>query len=257
VIATVLALLAAGTPQTAVEAERAFAVAAQADGQWSAFRTFASDKAFLFTPEPVPAGPWLKDRPEPPIPVMWWPRLSFRSCDGTLAVNTGPWMRAAHGGTGTFTTIWYRDMVNGTPRWRWHMDHGRDTPTFVPAGPKVAEVAPDCATGDQKIRLEGAYRTISARTEAGRATAEADALKPHLAKDIVVQLEDVMPQTGVAALPAFKTTGLIRSIESDDNSLSVRIHAITGKPGAHDLQLWQWRGKDGWKLVLYETVGIR
>lgn len=255
--AIVLALLAAGTPQTVVEAERAFAAAAQADGQWAAFRAFASDKAILFTPEPGPAAAWLKDRAEPPIPVMWWPRLSVRSCDGTLAVNTGPSIRAGRGGTGIFTTIWYRDMVNGARQWRWHMDHGRDTPAFVPAGPKVEEIAPDCATGDQTTRREGADRTIPAHAGAGRTTAEADALKPHLAKDIVVQLEGAMPQTGVAALPAFRTTGLIRAIDSDDNSLSVRIHAITGKAGAHDLQVWQWRGKDGWKLVLYETVGIR
>ncbi len=239
-IAAVLALLAAGTPQTATEAERAFAATAQAEGQWAAFRAFASDKAILFTPEPVPAGPWLKDRTEPPVPVMWWPRLSFRSCDGTLAVNTGPWIRAAGGATGSFTTIWHRDIVDGQAQWRWQMDHGRDTPGFIPAGAKVQEVVADCANGDRKAPPSGD-----------------DALKPHLAKDIVVQLEGAMPQTGATALPAFKTTGLIREIQSGDASMSVRVHAIAGKPGAHDLQLWQWRGKDGWRLVLYETVGVR
>lgn len=246
-IAAVLALLAAETPQSAVETERAFAAAAQADGQWAAFRAFASDEAILFTPEPVPAGPWLKDRAEPPMPVMWWPRLSFRSCDGTLAVNTGPWIRAAGGATGSFTTIWRRDMVDGRGQWRWHMDHGRDTPGFVPAGPQVREVAPDCAKGSRGPLPAAGDRAVS----------EADALKPHLARDIVVQLEGAMPQTGATALPTFRTTGLIRSIESDDASMSVRVHAIAGKPGAHDLQLWQWRGGEGWKLVLYETVGAR
>lgn len=244
-IAAVLALLATGTPQTAVEAERAFAATAQAEGQWAAFRAFAGDKAILFTPEPVPAGPWLKDRAEPPVPVMWWPRLSFKSCDGTLAVNTGPWIRAAGGATGSFTTIWQRETVDGRPQWRWQMDHGRDTPAFMPAGPQAQEIAADCANTDRK-----APPSTTAHP------AGADALKPHLAKDIVVQLEGVMPQAGAAALPALTTTGLIREIRSGDASMAVRVHAIAGKPGAHDLQVWQWRG-EGWKLVLYETVGVR
>lgn len=246
-IAAVLALLAAGTPQTAVEAERAFAATAQADGQWSAFRAFADDKAILFTPEPVPAGPWLKDRAEPPVPVMWWPRLSFRSCDGALAVNTGPSIRAAGGATGSFTTIWRRDIVDGRPQWRWQMDHGRDTPGFMPAGAKTQEIVADCSNADRKAPPSNVTRPAS----------EAEALKPHLAKDILVQLEGAMPQSGATALPAFTTTGLIREIRSDDTSMAVRIHAIAGKPGAHDLQVWQWRGSEGWKLVLYETVGIR
>ncbi len=47
----------------------------------------------MFVPQPVKAQDWLKDRKDPPIAVQWWPAESYVSCDGTAAVNTGPWVR--------------------------------------------------------------------------------------------------------------------------------------------------------------------
>lgn len=113
-------LLAAGAPQTAVDAERAFAAMAQAKGQWTAFRAFAADDATMFTPQPVNAHTFLQPRADPPQSVRWSPAASYISCDGTTAANTGPW-RGANGGHGYFSTIWRRQPDGG---WKWIVDGG-------------------------------------------------------------------------------------------------------------------------------------
>ncbi|MCW3834956.1 hypothetical protein ACFQ1E_02155 [Sphingomonas canadensis] len=131
-----LAAHAAG-PETAVDAERAFYRAAQTDGQWTAFRRFATDDAVMFTPQPVRAQEVLPKK-DPPIAVQWWPAHSYVSCDGTVAVNTGPWVRP--NGSGYFSTVWER-QADG--HWKWVMDHGDglSAPRPLPEEPKVRRAA--------------------------------------------------------------------------------------------------------------------
>lgn len=128
-----LLLLAAPEP-TAIDAERAFNRAAQSEGQWTAFRRYAQDDAVMFTPQPVNAQQFLKPLKEPKIAVQWWPAESYVSCDGTTAVNTGPWVRP--GGNGYFTTVWHRQADGG---WKWSYDGGDElkTPRALPDPPKV------------------------------------------------------------------------------------------------------------------------
>ncbi|MDB5703507.1 MAG: hypothetical protein JWN66_623 [Sphingomonas bacterium] len=132
----ILLLLAAASPQTAVDAERAFVSAAQSGGQWTAFRRFATEDATMFAPHAVKAQEFLKDRKDPPTALMWWPADSFVSCDGAMAVNSGPWMRAKGDAFGYFTTVWARQADGG---WKWTMDGGDGLATPRPAGdaPKV------------------------------------------------------------------------------------------------------------------------
>ena len=113
-----LLLLQAVVPQTAVEAERAFNAAAQARGQWTAFREFMTDDAIMFTPQPVNAKESLPDK-NPPVAVQWWPAESYVSCDGSAAANTGPWVRPK--ASGYFTTVWLKQTDGG---WKWALDHG-------------------------------------------------------------------------------------------------------------------------------------
>lgn len=122
-------LLLAAAPQTPIEAERAFDKLAAKDGQWTAFRATASADAMLFVPQPVKAQDWLKDKSDPPKTVRWQPAESYLSCDGSLAVNTGPWQRP-NGTTGYFTTVWRREGRG----WKWVLDHGDalDTPRKAP-----------------------------------------------------------------------------------------------------------------------------
>jgi hypothetical protein len=147
-------LLAAAAPQSALEAERAFAADAQVLGQWTAFRKWAADDATMFAPQPVKAQAWLRDRKEPAKAVEWWPTVSWVSCDGSLAVNTGG-SRWPDGSAGYFTTVWQR-QADGS--WRWLVDGG-DTlkaprprlpsPPVVHASCKPPKLASDQPVGPQ------------------------------------------------------------------------------------------------------------
>lgn len=135
-IALALLLLAAD-PETAVEAERAFAQAAQTDGQWTAFRRYSTPDAVIFTPQPKKAHEVLPQK-DPPTAIEWWPAESYVACDGSVAVNTGPWKLPQS--QGFFTTIWVR-QADG--RHKWVYDGGSElaTPRPLPAAPKVQRAA--------------------------------------------------------------------------------------------------------------------
>ena len=155
-----LALLAAAVPQSAVDAERAFAAMAQTEGQWTAFRAYAAPDAIMFTPEAGKAQAFLKDFKDPPVPVMWWPGEAWISCDGSLAVNTGPWVRPGGRSVGYFTTVWAR-QPDGS--WKWLLDHGDVLARPRPAGetvrPRRAACSPAPTAGEDGRRYS-ADRTL-------------------------------------------------------------------------------------------------
>ena len=133
----------------AVAAEHAFAQAAQTEGQWTAFRAFAAGDAVMFVPREANAHAFLDGRVDPLVAVMWWPAESYVSCDGTTAVNSGPWVRPRS--RGYFTTVWQR-QDDGS--WRWLLDHGDILDTPRPAGeaPLVRRAAcPDAALAVEEI----------------------------------------------------------------------------------------------------------
>ena len=109
-------------PVTAIDAERAFITDAHTIGQWEAFRKWSTDDAVIFTPQPENAHAALKEAPEPKVAIFWWPGKSFVSCDGDLAVNTGPWVRGGGKRAGFFTTVWRKQ----DREWRWVYDGGGD-----------------------------------------------------------------------------------------------------------------------------------
>src|SRR5215213_837216 len=137
----ITALLLASAPiVTAVDAERAFAADAQKIGQWTAFRKYADDTAVMFTPQAIWAHEFLKDRKDPPKSVEWWPQRSLVSCDGRIAVNTGPAFRPNGSHYGQFTTVWVREKGS----WKWVYDNGSDPvgkPSRKAANPKVTRAS--------------------------------------------------------------------------------------------------------------------
>jgi len=122
----IVALLLAASTTGAIDAENAFARDAQRIGQWSAFRKWADHDAVMFSPQAVWARDFLMDRKDPPKAVSWRPAKSLVSCDGRIAVNSGPWFTPAGKLAGTFMTVWQ----NGRRGWRWVYDGG------VPASAK-------------------------------------------------------------------------------------------------------------------------
>src|SRR6476646_8885296 len=123
---------AKATAMTAVDAELAFARDAKKIGQWTAFRKWVDRDAVMFTPQAVWASTFLKSLKDPPNAISWRPAHSFVSCDGRMAINTGPWFKQDGTPGGYFTTVWQR-----TPRgWRWVYDGGGPLgrETIVPTG---------------------------------------------------------------------------------------------------------------------------
>jgi hypothetical protein len=125
----IVALLLAASAPTALDAELAFARDAQRIGQWTAFSKYADPDAVMFTPQAVWARDFLKGRKDPPKSVRWWPTHSFTSCDGRIAVNTGPWIGADGKRHGYFTTVWQRKPG----RWRWVYDGGDGLEGLLPS----------------------------------------------------------------------------------------------------------------------------
>jgi hypothetical protein len=152
-------LLAAAPAQTAVDAERAFAAMAQKEGQWTAFRAYAEPTAVMFNPQAVWAQEFLKGRKDPPRSVEWWPARSFVSCDGNLAVNSGPWRIEQAKADGYFTTVWVRQKDGG---WKWSYDGG-DTLKTPLARPKKPTVRRASCSGLR--RLASAYKAETRPTE--------------------------------------------------------------------------------------------
>jgi hypothetical protein len=112
-------LLAAAAPTTAIGAELAFARDAQHIGQWTAFRKWADRDAVVFTPQAAWAQQVLPKK-DPPKAINWRPAHSFVSCDGRIAVNTGPWWKPDGSAGGYFTTVWQRSRRG----WHWVYDGG-------------------------------------------------------------------------------------------------------------------------------------
>ena len=158
------AALAPALPVTAIDAERAFAADAQKVGQWKSFRQWSTDDAVMFVPQPVNAHAFLNDRKEPAEAVKWAPSASFVSCDGSMAVNTGPWTRNGGKSVGYFTTVWKRQPGGG---WRWAYDGGDQLTVPRPLPSKPAQRVADCRATKQLaspaiVRPAGAKAPTSA-----------------------------------------------------------------------------------------------
>jgi len=132
-----LMLIATPDPETAIEAERAFNRAAQTEGQWTAFRNFSTPDAVIFTPQPAKAHEALPQK-NPRLTIQWWPAESYVSCDGSVAVNTGPWVSAK--GAGYFTTVWVR-QADGHYKWVYDGGDSLAAPHALPEKPKVRTAA--------------------------------------------------------------------------------------------------------------------
>ena len=234
-------LLAAAAPAHAAEAERAFAAMAQRSGQWSAFRAFAAPDAIMMAPEKVNAQAFLAPLKDPPRAVMWWPARAITSCDGTLAISTGPWVREGGKATGTFTTVWRRQPDGG---WKWLFDHGRDTPHAVSAGDQVTVRQPQCdpvaTTPPLVVESPESVSVPLSRLLRGAAP------------DVLVQVDGRMPTTRPDFDMILRPGAAIAQGLSDDRSLFWRLEALEGAvKGAHLFQVFQ-----GGKLVLIEVSGV-
>lgn len=74
----------------------------------------------MFTPQTVWARDFLRGKKDPDTALQWSPNESYVSCDGRVAVNTGPFTSPSGNQAGYFTTVWQREKR----RWHWVYDGG-------------------------------------------------------------------------------------------------------------------------------------
>ncbi len=203
--------------QPVADAERAFAAAAQRDGQWTAFRATAAPDAVMFAPGMVKAHIWLQGRADPAQAIAWAPTDTLTACDGSLAISVGGWVDKAAKTQGTFTTVWR----HGADGWRWQLDQGHDTPRAIATPAAVKPRRPACTN-------------LSS-------TATSTDIMP--ADTIVVQRDNAMPDADIAAV---MTAGdedwpTIAAGHSDDGSLKWEAHGDP-KSNAHSFAVYRWGG---------------
>lgn len=149
-IAALLLAAVQPAPMSAIDAERAFVADAQKLGQWTAFRKWATPDALMFVPQPIKAHDFLKDRKDPPVSVYWWPGRSYVSCDGTVAINTGPWVRGFGKSVGYFTTVWVKQPDGG---WKWVYDAGDELPAPRAEGGDVKPIVASCRDLPRNVEM--------------------------------------------------------------------------------------------------------
>jgi hypothetical protein len=234
------ALLLAGAPaQSVADAERAFAAAAQAEGQWTAFRATADPHAVMYAPGPVNAQAFLAGRANPPTHLSWRPAHTITSCDGTLAYSTGPWTAGAK--SGSFGTVWH----HGADGWRWLYDNGHDGGVGFAGGAVVEDKAacpgpvgaisgpPDDSLPDPRARkIGGEFGGVGFNAPIPTATLRKQALAT-----LIEASDGPMPLSFRLGTPMLAST-------STDRTLVWRINVLMGgKPNAHLLRVWSWDGR--------------
>lgn len=128
------------SPAKAIAAEIALAQLAQRKGQWTALRDTAAQDAVMFVPQAVTARDWLKGRKNPAASVTWQPHQTWLSCDGSVAVNYGPW-RQADGSQGYFTTVWQRQRDG---EYKWTMAQGDALPVALDTPEMIGSSVATC-----------------------------------------------------------------------------------------------------------------
>ncbi|HEY0115831.1 MAG TPA: hypothetical protein VGB54_08925 [Allosphingosinicella sp.] len=224
---------AAPPAQSVIAAERAFAARAQSEGQWTAFRATAAPDAIMLAPDPINAHQFLaRFRSDPPVAVMWWPARVWLSCDGSLAVTSGPWVRRGGTQIGSFTTVWKEQDDRS---WRWVYDNGRELPRAIDAPDEPATVSPYCREQPRRLDPEG--------------------LEPRP----LVQFEGRAPGEGADALPAIPDAAPVASGSSRDRSLRWDVVRLPDQgPHAYAFRLFvRTRNNEHLALIEFHGLGAR
>lgn len=270
--ALVLAALVAAKPAAAappdvsavVEAERAFARAARAEGVNAAFLRYSAPDGIVFQPGPMPARRALAERPLPPVPLDWWPVYAGIAASGDLGFTTGPFVVGGgeRKGHGWYLTIWKRQRDGS---WRWLLDHGPPTREPAPYGPDVpvAALPPGRSSGNSSAL--GSLRAAEAHLAAALAVEARTALPRFLAADGRLMRVGPQPAIGAAAWAPVLAAGPERietaplggEVSAAGDLAYTYGTARWPRNGAtvagHYVRIWQRRA-EGWKLVVDNLI---
>jgi ketosteroid isomerase-like protein len=271
VLAALLAAsLAAAAPRAdvdeVVEAERAFAAAASADGANAAFLRWSAPDALLFQPGPVNAKAALEANPIPPVPLKWWPAYAGIAASGDLGFTTGPYVAGSGDrlGHGWYFTVWKR-QPDGS--WLWVLDHGPRTREAAPEGTgDRVDALPSGRRGPPHKALDE-VRAAEARLAAELAVDARSALPRFLAPDGRVMRVGPQPAVGAAAWTPLLAAGPDRieaaplgGSASAGGDLAFTYGTARWRRGeseveGHYVRIWQ-RRREGWTLIVDNMIPV-
>ena len=247
-----------------VEAERAFARAAQSDGVNAAFLRYSAPEAIVFQPDPVSAKKSLAAHPIPPVSLNWWPAYAGIAASGDLGFTTGPFVAGAgeRKGHGWYFTVWRRQRDGS---WRWVLDHGPPTREAAPfaADAQVSVLPP----GRPSASGLGSLRAAEGHLAAAIALDARTAFPRFLAADGRLMRVGPQPAVGaqawapiLAAGPERIETAPLGGEVSEAGDLAytygtARWEAAGVPVHGHYVRIWQ-RRDDGWKLVVDNMIAI-
>ncbi len=205
-----------GDPGRVAAADFAFARMARDEGQWTAFRAYAAGDAVMDAPDGfAPVSEVLDGLADPAEPIRWAPTDVWSSCDGTLAVSLGRFIRP-NGLVGDYVTVWELQSDNS---YKWIYDTG--TPDDPQPVPDPGEDLPEDA-----IVVEG-MTSIEGR------------------------IADCQPAVGHSALPLAITGNATRASTSADSSLTWQ--SSLQDDGARHMRAFYLRN-GAWEQVVDLTI---
>ncbi len=150
-----------GDPGRVAAADFAFAKMTREEGQWTAFRAYAASDAVMDAPGGyAPVSEVLAGLADPTEPIRWAPTNVWSSCDGTLAVSLGRFIRPG-GLVGDYVTVWELQRDN---TYKWVYDTGTpDDPQPVPEPDE--ELPEDAIVVEGMTSIEGRIADCPARGE--------------------------------------------------------------------------------------------
>jgi ketosteroid isomerase-like protein len=266
----------AGSMDSLVQAERAFARTSVQTSQREAFLANFADDGVWFSPGPENTKDALRKQPAPASPpartLDWEPTTGDVAASGDLGYTTGPYVSTprapdAPPRTGWFFSVW---RWRGDVRWKVAADFGIECPASGPLRPnafkraEVRAVQPKAKAGpkvsaDEVRAAEAAFAALAGERGLQAAYGEWST------KDVLVYRQGSRPLDGRVAVlsvtpsaPLRLTLQLSHAEASQAGDLGFTYGAYTeaaerGEPkSGYYLHVWK-RLADGWKLAVDVT----
>jgi ketosteroid isomerase-like protein len=266
----------AGSMDSLVKAERAFARTSVQTSQREAFLANFADDGVWFSPGPENTNDALRKQPAPAGPpartLDWEPTTGDVAASGDLGYTTGPYVSTPRASDAPLRTGWFFSVWRwrGDVQWKVAADFGVEGPASGPLRPRafkraeVRAVQPKAKAGpkvsaDELRAAEGAFAALAAERGLQAAYGEWST------KDVLVYRQGSRPLDGrVAVLSVTPSAPLRLTLQpshaeaSQAGDLGFTYGAYTeaaerGEP-KHGYYLHVWkRLADGWKLAVDVT----
>jgi ketosteroid isomerase-like protein len=261
--------------QELVDAERAFAAAAQTRGWRAAFIEYFAGDAVAFTPSPAPMQPRLRSQPNRPASqeeLSWEPRVGDVAASGDLGWLTGPSTFVDHTTEGfvpqhgNYFSIWKRQPDG---QWRVLIDIGTKTPEEVPFAPGFVRASTgsrpaantDAASAASTVRnADRALNDAIARSGAASAYARVTTSTTRLHRNGT----ETLPAIGTDAIgkwldahtPRFTAVaGSGEASRAGDLAFTYGTYQLPGdSAGGAYVRMWERRDRDTWMLQIDAIV---